>query len=792
MSKDSNKIRTWAVLFALLAALVSSPAKAVDAVFPDVNLAAAIEEALGFTNPQVADVAAITVLDIRNKGIIDLTGMEIATSLQTLWLTDNQVADVSTLSGLTTLTMLWLENNNVLDISGLSTLTNLERLRLDGNQIADISSLAPLSSLQRLHMANNQISDISVLSVFTELFELLLDGNQISDVSAVAGLTDLTFLRLNNNQISDVSPVAGLTLLDQLWLHQNIIADISALAGLVNLTQTGLDDNQITDLSPLLGLTNFTLLRLETNPLSPVSLTTHVPVIIANNPGITLELGIILTVEVTAGQGTVIPNGGAYKQDSLVELAATPDPEFLFLGWFDETDTLLSTEDTLDVVMDVAKTISVEFAAIPTFLLTVEIAAGQGTVTPDGGVFEEDTLVALAATPDPGYDFLGWFDETDTLLSTEDTLEIVMDMARTISVEFEPIPTFLLTVEIAAGQGTVTPNGGPYEPNALVELVATPDPGYRFVGWFDETDTLLSSEDTLEVVMDMARTISVEFERIPAPLTITKAVIKASKTRDPAADSLVVSGTIDTEGLALIFDPLNDPTQISISLIYEADSMSYGHIETLDSTLAKVNAEKGKITYKASTKGSVTGRVTGFKVDLKKGAFTIKAKKIDLSGLSSPSIVIVEVGDYYGLGMAAEDVINGKKPIPMCLLLNVADALRVKKAKFDAANGSLMVQGDISVQNSLVDIADEDVTLRWGTYSITLDKNDLFRSGDKAKFKYKRPARETSSIAAALIDLVKCTFKVVIKDPNIGEQTAPVAFGMSFADFDEEVDVSDF
>ena len=40
-----------------------------------------------------------------------------------------------------------------------------------------------------------------------------------------------------------------------------------------------------------------------------------------------------------------------------------------------------------------------------------------------------------------------------------------------------------------------------------------------------------------------------------------------------------------------------------------------------------------------------------------------------------------------------------------------------------------------------------------------------------------------NSIASAMFDLEKCTFKLIIKNADIGQQAAPVNFGLAFADF---------
>ena len=132
---------------------------------PDPNLRTAIEDALGVTpgTPIApAEMAALTHLEAKNVNISNLTGLEHATNLTNLdlsdeyveaerrWVNSNSVSNLSPLSGLTDLKGLWLQRNAISDISPLARLTNLTRLSLGGNPLSDISPLAGLTNLTEL------------------------------------------------------------------------------------------------------------------------------------------------------------------------------------------------------------------------------------------------------------------------------------------------------------------------------------------------------------------------------------------------------------------------------------------------------------------------------------------------------------------------------------------------------------------------------------------------------------------------------------------------------------------
>ena len=221
---------TLSLLLTALVQLTTQPVQA-EVSIPDDNLAVAIRETLGL--PTDAVITADAMLDLTRlgapgKGITDLTGLEHATNLTSLYLGDtwvnrethtNPISDVSPLSGLTQLTELGLSWTAVSDVSPLSGLTQLEVLHLRSTAVSDVSPLAALTRLTFLDLHRAAISDVSPLAGLTQLRSLYLDNTAVSDVSPLAALTRLTWLYLNGNAVSDVSPLAGLTQLQTLELQ---------------------------------------------------------------------------------------------------------------------------------------------------------------------------------------------------------------------------------------------------------------------------------------------------------------------------------------------------------------------------------------------------------------------------------------------------------------------------------------------------------------------------------------------------------------------------------------------
>ena len=235
---------------------------------PDEKLAAVVREALGLgeTDPLTpTDLSTLTSLDGYSRGIIDLTGLEHATSLTRLVLWGNSISNLTPLARLTSLRSLSLSANSISNIYPLSRLTNLRKLVLNDNLISNVVPLISLRNLRQLYLAGNSIRDTRPLAGLTNLVVLYLHANSISDVAPLANLRNLSTLGVWDNSITDLTPFTGLTNLTQLYLHANSISDVAPLAGLTNLRALDLSDNSISDVRSLAGLTNLKTLGLWGN-----------------------------------------------------------------------------------------------------------------------------------------------------------------------------------------------------------------------------------------------------------------------------------------------------------------------------------------------------------------------------------------------------------------------------------------------------------------------------------------------------------------------------------------------
>lgn len=183
-------------------------------VFADVNLENVIRGKINKSSGYIlkSEVDSISELQLDDKGIGNLQGLEEFQSLGILNLKNNQIHNITPLLNLTGLVWLNLDNNQITSLGGLNQLSRLEELSARQNQLTRID-IGPITGLKRLYLSNNQINDLSGLITSLNLFafpmleEIYLDNNQISSLSPFSGVQTIKKLNVANNPVSDISPL---------------------------------------------------------------------------------------------------------------------------------------------------------------------------------------------------------------------------------------------------------------------------------------------------------------------------------------------------------------------------------------------------------------------------------------------------------------------------------------------------------------------------------------------------------------------------------------------------------
>ena len=213
------------------------------------------------------------------------------------------------------------------------------------------------------------------------------------------------------------------------------------------------------------------------------------------------------TLTASAGEGgSVAPTTGSFNAGTQVSITATPNSGYTFSGWSNG-----STVNPLSITMTSNTSITANFALIPVYTITVSAEDG-GSISSNGGEYQQGTQLTLTATPDEGYEFSGWSDG-----STEATRVITASENLTLTASFsELIISYTLTVTSGEG-GSVNSEGGEYNEGTEITLTASAGEGYRFIGWSDG-----STEESITITLSEDTSIEALFELIPVyTVTVT-------------------------------------------------------------------------------------------------------------------------------------------------------------------------------------------------------------------------------------------------------------------------------
>ena len=182
--------------------------------------------------------------------------------------------------------------------------------------------------------------------------------------------------------------------------------------------------------------------------------------------------------------GTVT-GGNTYDQGATATITATPNSGYDFLKW---------TKDGVEVTNNASYSFTVTESATYTAvfgeqavtyytIITAVTPEGAGIVT-GGNTYEAGATATLAASANPGWQFVQWNDG-----NTDNPRTITVNGDATYTAQFSQIN---YTINVSASPdagGTVTGSGTNYHYGQTVELTATANPGFDFLNWNDGVAT---------------------------------------------------------------------------------------------------------------------------------------------------------------------------------------------------------------------------------------------------------------------------------------------------------------
>lgn len=194
---------------------------------PDEALRAAVLRSTGATVLTRGALRQLDTLRDPGSGISDLAGLEFATVLRLVDLSQNPVASIEPLRGL----------------------NEIRQLNISSTQVSDLSPVASMPQLNYLQLNRTPVTSIEPLRNTPLLWRIELVGTQVSRLDAVAGLQKLVAIYLADTPVSDLAPLAGLPVLEGISAPRTDVRDLTALAGMNTLHIINVNGARVADLS---------------------------------------------------------------------------------------------------------------------------------------------------------------------------------------------------------------------------------------------------------------------------------------------------------------------------------------------------------------------------------------------------------------------------------------------------------------------------------------------------------------------------------------------------------------
>ena len=221
------------------------------------------------------------------------------------------------------------------------------------------------------------------------------------------------------------------------------------------------------------------------------------------------------TISMTPSGGTSQADGWTYttvESNSTVTLRAAPNSGWELEGWFEQLEDgsaiLVSTDTTFSFTATQRRAIIARFRQAR-FTVTASASPANGGSVSGGGSFNQNAQVSLQATPNNGWTFDGWF-ENGERVNSNTNWSFNATSNRTVQARFSQSTLFEITATASPTNGGSVSGGGSFISGANVSLRATPNTGWAFDGWF-ENSSRVNSNATWSFTATQNRTLQARF-----------------------------------------------------------------------------------------------------------------------------------------------------------------------------------------------------------------------------------------------------------------------------------------
>ncbi|MDR4988423.1 MAG: MBG domain-containing protein [Bacteroidales bacterium] len=237
---------------------------------------------------------------------------------------------------------------------------------------------------------------------------------------------------------------------------------------------------------------------------------------------------VTVATEPAGNVGGIAIGAGTYQHGTQVTVSALNNLGFDFVEWT-EGGVQVSTDQFYSFTITGPRNLVAHFSG-DFYTINVDASPAEGGQVSGGGDYFFGEAVSVAAAANPGFVFLRWLDGDGNQVSVQNPYVFTANDDRDLTAHFFAIPTkkdllakdgqVTITVEVEPeGVGTyeytapelLPPGEYTFDVGETITLVALPNAGVDFTGWFDDENGLITSTLSYTFTAAEDRTISVVF-----------------------------------------------------------------------------------------------------------------------------------------------------------------------------------------------------------------------------------------------------------------------------------------
>lgn len=190
--------------------------------------------------------------------------------------------------------------------------------------------------------------------------------------------------------------------------------------------------------------------------------------------------------------GTVSGDSGTLHTGQVATITATPNQGYRFVGWYSD-GVLVNENASFSITMGNGDLNYVAHFTYESYNLVVQSeSTNKGTVSGSTGSYNYLTSITIEAFANEGYTFSGWY-KGNTKVSASNPYTFNMPYEDTTFIaKFSTNKYSLTLINQDSTLGSIS-SSKTYSYGASVTIVATPNTGVSFLGWYDENGNIVSN-----------------------------------------------------------------------------------------------------------------------------------------------------------------------------------------------------------------------------------------------------------------------------------------------------------